>query len=125
MNEELINDIKMVCDEAVKKDRTIFHRERQGINIDASFMAKYLADQILSMIKKSNKPKKKMAPFVLVEHTKYEGEYVALKSFNDRTVIAFGTDHHKVVEEAKKMGYASGPIIKVPKKGETWFFAAE
>lgn len=55
------------------------------------------------------KPKKTASRF-LVRDKAYAGEYVAMPSFNDRAIIAHGTDRTAVRGNAKKQGYEH-PVI--------------
>ena len=48
---------------------------------------------------------------------KYGGNYVATRSFKDRSVVSYGTDPLKVFDEAKKKGVKDPVVIYVPKKG--------
>jgi len=55
-----------------------------------------------------------MDPRALVNDEKYEGHYVALKSFTDNTVVAFGDKPKKVINEAIKAGVAEPVIVYIP-----------
>ena len=48
---------------------------------------------------------------------KYGGNYVATRSFKDRSVVSYGTDPIKVFDEAIKKGVKDPVVIYVPKKG--------
>ncbi len=52
----------------------------------------------------------------LVKEKKYSGQYVALKSFEDDTVISSGDHVNEVYEKAAKKGYKNPVIAHVPKK---------
>ncbi|MDO9464159.1 MAG: DUF5678 domain-containing protein [bacterium] len=52
----------------------------------------------------------------LVKEKKYSGQYVALKSFEDDTVISSGDHVNEVYEKAAKKGHNDPVIIYVPKK---------
>lgn len=52
----------------------------------------------------------------LIKDTKYNGRYVAIKDFNDNTVIADGKDPQEAFEKAVKKGFASPVILFVPFK---------
>jgi hypothetical protein len=54
----------------------------------------------------------------IVGDRKYEGQYVALRSFNDRTVLASGTDRADVRQQARLAGCPS-PLIQFIPKDET------
>jgi len=53
---------------------------------------------------------------VLVSDKKYNGKYVALQSFNDKTVVAWGKDPAKVVASAIKKGVAAPVIVFIPEE---------
>ena len=53
---------------------------------------------------------------VLVEDEKYEGQYVALKSFSDNTVVASGRTPLSVVKKARAAGVKSPVVILVPRR---------
>jgi hypothetical protein len=59
---------------------------------------------------------KKRQPRCLVEGSGFEGQFVATRSFNDRTPIASGTDPHLVRQDAKAKGAKSPVIVFVPPK---------
>ena len=52
----------------------------------------------------------------LLKDTKYNGRYVALRNFNDPTVIADGGDPKEAYENALKNGCADPVILFVPSK---------
>lgn len=51
---------------------------------------------------------------VLVANKKYEGKYVAMKSFFDKHIVASGMDPVKVVESAKRKGFLQSVLVFVP-----------
>ena len=53
----------------------------------------------------------------LIKEKKYNGCYVALKDFDDSTVIADGKDPKEVYEIALKEGYPDSVIVYVPIAG--------
>lgn len=57
-----------------------------------------------------------MCEQTLVIEQGYEGKYVALSSFLDRTVVAYGDDPKVVMEQAHKAGYKGAVIFYVPKR---------
>ncbi len=57
-----------------------------------------------------------MAKKVIVNNKKYAGKYVAMPSFNTRTVIASGLNPTTVVNRAVQKGYNSPVVIYVPDK---------
>lgn len=59
---------------------------------------------------------------VLVTDKKYNGKYVALQSFNNRTVVAFGADPARVMDAARKKGFPSPVIVFIPKENMTCIY---
>ena len=53
---------------------------------------------------------------VLIKGNKYQGQYVALKDFDNPVVIAHGIDPQKVHKQAVKKGYKEPVIMHVPDK---------
>lgn len=53
---------------------------------------------------------------------KYEGKYVATKSFNTRKVIASGKDPIKVRQEAIESGVKSPVVVYVPESTMFYIF---
>jgi hypothetical protein len=51
---------------------------------------------------------------VLLQTEEYSSKYVALKSFEDSTVVAHGTIPKEVMEEASSKGYPEAVIVFVP-----------
>lgn len=45
----------------------------------------------------------------------YKGKWVAMKSPEDRTVVASGLTLKKIPEEAKKEGYDHPVVMRIPK----------
>ena len=54
---------------------------------------------------------------VMVNNRKYIGKYVAMKSFNNRTIIASGKDPIDVMGRAERKGFPDPLVIFVPPKG--------
>ena len=52
----------------------------------------------------------------IVKEKKYSGQYVAVKSFEDDTVISSGDHVQEVYKKAAKKGYEDPVIVYVPKK---------
>lgn len=50
-----------------------------------------------------------------VESEKYEGKYIALKSFEDKMVVAYGNKPQKVMQAALDTGAKRPVIVYVPK----------
>lgn len=59
---------------------------------------------------------------VLVTEKKYNGRYVALQSFNDKTVVASGTDPAKVMAAAIKKGVAAPVIVYIPEENQVFVY---
>jgi len=55
-------------------------------------------------------------PKAIVNNKKYAGTFVAMQSFNKRTVIASGSNPTDVVNRAASKGYNSPVVIYVPDK---------
>jgi len=53
---------------------------------------------------------------VLVEDEKYEGRYVALKSFRDNAVVASGKTPLSALKKARAAGVQNPVVILVPRK---------
>lgn len=54
---------------------------------------------------------------VLAEEEKYEGKYVALRSFTDNTVVASGEKPDEVMNKALKIGTVEPVIVFIPVHG--------
>jgi len=54
---------------------------------------------------------------LLKDGEKYNGQYVATKSFKDRKVVSHGSDPSKVFNEAREKGVKEPVVFYVPKKG--------
>ena len=58
-----------------------------------------------------------MEQYALVNHgDQYSGQYVAVKSFADRTVVSHGLQPVEVLNDAKKQGIADPVLIFVPEQ---------
>lgn len=53
---------------------------------------------------------------VLVKEDKYYGQYVAIKDFDNPTVVVFGKDPKEVFETAVQKGYPEPVIVFIPAK---------
>jgi len=53
---------------------------------------------------------------VIVNNKKYAGKYVAMESFNKKTVVASGFNPTAVLHRAEQKGYKSPVVIYVPDK---------
>lgn len=59
-----------------------------------------------------------MTELILVNHPeKYDGKYVALKSFLEKDVVCFGEDPLSVYNKAKSSGCETPVVFYVPQKG--------
>ena len=63
-----------------------------------------------------------MAKKTKANNMKYAGKYIAMPSFNIKTVIASGRNPEAVVSRAKKKGYSSPVVDYVPGKKEFNFY---
>lgn len=63
-----------------------------------------------------------MSEIILVTDEKYEGKYVAMKSFADREVVASGDDPVKVMKQAKDKGIVSPFLHFVPERDITLIY---
>jgi len=52
-----------------------------------------------------------------VNNRKYIGKYVAMESFNNKTVVASGKDPVDVMSKADKNGVSDPLVVFVPPKG--------
>ena len=60
-----------------------------------------------------------MQPMTLVSGHQYEGKYVALKSFSDNTVVAYGEAPVDALKEAEKKGITDPVVVFVPQSNMT------
>jgi len=63
-----------------------------------------------------------MADYVLIPDGDYEGQYVALRSFTEREVVASGDDPVEVMQAAKEKGAVSPVIVYAPKDDITCIY---
>lgn len=63
-----------------------------------------------------------MGAKVLVANAKYSGKHVAMKSFEDNTIVASGKNPGKVYVAAQKKGVDNPVMVFVPKKDTTYIF---
>jgi hypothetical protein len=57
-----------------------------------------------------------MAPVLVKDGGKYDGKYVAVRSFKNNKVLSSGHDPVQVLEKAKKKGARKPVLVFVPKK---------
>ena len=53
---------------------------------------------------------------VLVNTDKYNGQYVAMKSFDDSTIVGVGDDPETALKEALSKGYNDPVFLYIPEK---------
>jgi hypothetical protein len=53
---------------------------------------------------------------VLVKTDKYNGRYVAMKSFEDSTVVGSGEDPETALKEAAAKGFKDPVLVFIPEK---------
>lgn len=53
---------------------------------------------------------------VLVNTDKYNGRYVAMKSFDDSTIVGVGDDPETALKDAKSKGYNDPVFLYIPEK---------
>ena len=63
-----------------------------------------------------------MGNVLLKEGGKYDGHYVAIRSFGDGKVVAYGNDPSKVFNDAREKGIETPVVFYVPQKGITQIY---
>ena len=58
----------------------------------------------------------------LVDSTEYCGNYVAMKSLDDRTVIAWGPDYNTTLNQAKQRGVDNPLIELIPSEDDAFAY---
>jgi len=53
---------------------------------------------------------------VLVKTDRYNGRYVALKSFNDNRIVGSGKDPETALKEAAAKGFKDPVLVYIPEK---------
>ena len=53
---------------------------------------------------------------VLVKTDKYNGRYVAMKSFKDNTIVGSGKDPKTALREASSKGFKDPVLVYIPEK---------
>jgi len=53
---------------------------------------------------------------VLVNTNEYNGLYVAMKSFDDNTIVGTGDDPQKALRDAEKKGFKDPVILYIPEE---------
>jgi len=59
---------------------------------------------------------------ILVKNKKYEGKFVAFRSFTDRTVIAFGKNPSEVLSKAHKKGLKEPVVVFITKDNTSYIY---
>jgi len=55
-----------------------------------------------------------MQPLIIAPEAEYRGKYVALQSFQNKSVVASGFNAKSVLEEAKLRGFSAPVIVHIP-----------
>jgi hypothetical protein len=53
---------------------------------------------------------------ILVSTDEFSGRYVAMKSFEDNTVVGVGDDPEKALKEAEAKGFKNPVLLYIPEK---------
>ncbi len=53
---------------------------------------------------------------ILVNTEDYNGRYVAMKNFDDKTIVGVGDDPEKALKDAELKGHKNAVILYVPEK---------
>jgi hypothetical protein len=53
---------------------------------------------------------------VMIKTDKYNGRYVAMKSFDDHTVVGVGDDPETAIKDATSKGYKNPVLLYIPEK---------
>ena len=53
---------------------------------------------------------------VLVNSDKYDGQYVAIKSSTDHTVVGYGISPEEALKEAERKGFPNPFLLYIPDK---------
>ena len=53
---------------------------------------------------------------ILVNSNKYDGQYIAMPSTEDNTIVGSGDTPNEALDEAKKKGYQTPFLLYVPDK---------
>lgn len=53
---------------------------------------------------------------VLINTDKFNGRYVAMKNFDDKTIVGVGDDPEKALRDAESKGHENAVILYVPEK---------
>ena len=53
---------------------------------------------------------------LLVSSEEYNGRYVAVKSFNDNTMVGVGDDPERVLNDVERKGFKNPVLLSMPEK---------
>ncbi len=53
---------------------------------------------------------------ILINSNEYGGRYVAVKSFEDNTVVGVGDDPERALKDAERRGFKNPVLLFVPEK---------
>lgn len=53
---------------------------------------------------------------ILVATDEFNGRYVAMKSFDDNTVVGFGEDPEKALRDAEAKGFMEPVLLYIPER---------
>jgi hypothetical protein len=53
---------------------------------------------------------------ILVSTDEFSGRYVAMKSFEDNTIVGVGDDPEKALKEAEAKGFKNPVLLYIPEK---------
>lgn len=53
---------------------------------------------------------------ILVSTNEYNGRYVAMKSFDDNTIVGEGVDPEKALKDAEVKGFKNPVLLYIPEK---------
>lgn len=53
---------------------------------------------------------------ILINTDEYNGRYVAIRSFDDNTIVGVGDDPEKALRDAESKGYKDPVIVYIPEE---------
>ena len=59
---------------------------------------------------------------ILVTTEKYNGRYVAMKSFDDKTIIGVGDDPDEALKDAEAKGFKNPVLLYIPEKDTVYIY---
>jgi hypothetical protein len=60
---------------------------------------------------------------VLVKTDKYNGRYVAMKGFDDNTIVGVGDDPQEALKDAEEKGYKDAVLLYIPESNMVHIYA--